>query len=179
MAKAFSRGDLAMTLNGFSSAVAIAVLATTALTAQAPAGAADVLTTHRLSAQLATDIAVGAIAACTKLTYNITAAVVDSDGVTQALIRGDGAGIHTVQTAHDKAFTAVTYGRPGSETQKAFVASPPSGVILKEPHLIPGDGGLPIKIGNEVVGALGVSGSPGKDEVCGNAALDAVRSRLR
>ena len=67
----------------------------------------------------------------------------------------------------------------GSETQKAYLASPPQGVILKEPYLIPGDGGLPIKIGNEVVGALGVSGSPGKDEVCGNAALDLVRARLK
>jgi uncharacterized protein GlcG (DUF336 family) len=169
-----------MTLRSFSHNAAIVAFAITTLaTVPAPARGADVLTTHRLSAQLADEIAVGAIAACTKLTYNITAAVVDSDGVTQALIRGDGAGIHTVQAAHDKAFTAVTYGRPGSETQKTFVASPPSGVILKEPYLLPGDGGLPIKIGNEVVGALGVSGSPGKDEVCGNAALDAVRSRLK
>lgn len=147
--------------------------------ATAPVRAADVLTTHRLSAQLATEIAVDAIAACNKMTYAVTAAVVDDDGVTQALIRGDGAGIHTVQTALDKAFTAVSYGRPGSETNKTYLANPPQGVILKEPHLIPGDGGLPIRIGNEVVGALGISGSPGKDEVCGNAALDAVRARLK
>jgi uncharacterized protein GlcG (DUF336 family) len=158
--------------------LALSALAAMAV-ATAPARSADVLTTHRLSAQLATEIAVDAIAACAKMTYTITAAVVDSDGVTQVLIRADGAGIHTVQAAHDKAFTAVSYGRAGSETQKAYLASPPQGVILKEPYLIPGDGGLPIKIGNEVVGALGVSGSPGKDEVCGNAALDLVRSRLK
>jgi uncharacterized protein GlcG (DUF336 family) len=158
--------------------LALSALAAMAV-ATAPARSADVLTTHRLSAQLATEIAVDAIAACAKMTYTITAAVVDSDGVTQVLIRADGAGIHTVQAAHDKAFTAVSYGRAGSEAQKAYLASPPQGVILKEPYLIPGDGGLPIKIGNEVVGALGVSGSPGKDEVCGNAALDLVRSRLK
>ena len=159
------------------------ILALSAVAAMAvatvPARSADVVTTHRLSAQLATEIAVDAIAACAKMTYTITAAVVDSDGVTQVLIRADGAGIHTVQAAHDKAFTAVSYGRAGSKTQKAYLASPPQGVILKEPYLIPGDGGLPIKIGNEVVGALGVSGSPGKDEVCGNAALDMVRTRLK
>jgi len=145
----------------------------------APARGADVLTTHRLSAALATDIAVAAIAACSKMTYATTAAVVDSDGVTQALIRGDGAGIHTVQAARDKAYTAVTYGRPGSAVGKRYTADPPSGVILKEPYLIPGDGGLPIKIGNEVVGALGISGSPGKDEVCGNTALGSVSARLK
>jgi uncharacterized protein GlcG (DUF336 family) len=158
---------------------AIAILGAVLAVATVPARAADVIATHRLSAQLATEIAVDAIAACSKMTYAITAAVVDSDGVTQALIRGDGAGIHTVQAAHDKAFTAVSYGRPGSETNKTYLANPPQGVILKEPHLIPGDGGLPIRIGNEVVGALGISGSPGKDEVCGNAALDQVRARLK
>jgi uncharacterized protein GlcG (DUF336 family) len=167
-----------MTVHRFSHATALAALVAAGATT-APASSADVLTTHRLSAALATDIAVAAIAACTKLGYTITASVVDIDGVNQALIRGDGAGIHTVQAARDKAFTAVTYGRPGSATQEAYVKSPPSGVILKEPYLIPGDGGLPIKIGTETVGALGVSGSPGKDEVCGNAALDSVKARLK
>ena len=146
--------------------------------APAPARAADVLTTHRLSAALATDIAIAAIAACEKLTYKITATVVDLDGVPQAMIRGDGAGIHTVQAARDKAFTAVTYGRAGSEIAEQYKTNP-SAVSLKQPFLIPGDGGLPIKIGGEVVGALGISGSPGKDEVCGNAALDTVKARLK
>ncbi len=162
-----------------SSQIAACALALTIASTATPARAADVLPTHRLSSQLATEIASDAIAACAKLTYAITATVVDADGIIQALIRGDGAGIHTVQTAQDKAFTAVTYGRPGSETGKSYYDNPTSGVILKEPHLLPGDGGLPIKIGNEVVGALGISGSPGKDEVCGNAALDQVRSRLK
>jgi uncharacterized protein GlcG (DUF336 family) len=144
----------------------------------APARAVDVLPTHRLSAALATDIAVAAIAACTKLGFTITASVVDSDGVNQVLIRGDGAGIHTVQTAQDKAYTAATYGRATSAVAEGYKTNP-SGVILKEPHLIPSDGGLPIKIGTEIVGALGISGSPGQDEVCGNAALDTVRARLR
>ena len=166
-----------MTFRTFPRILALAAVAAIG-TAAVPARAADVLPTHRLSAAVATDIAVAAIAACEKMTYAITATVVDYDGVVQALIRGDGAGIHTVQTAQDKAFTAVTYGRPGSATGKSYTDSP-SGVILKEPHLIPGDGGLPIKIGNEVVGALGISGSPGKDEVCGNAALDQVRARLK
>jgi uncharacterized protein GlcG (DUF336 family) len=170
--------DRLMTFRAFPLCLAMLAMIGIGVSAT-PARSADVLTTHRLSAGLATDIAIAAIAACTKLTYAITAAVVDSDGVTQVLIRGDGAGIHTVQAAHDKAFTAVTYGRAGSEVGKGYVANPPSGVILKEPYIIPGDGGLPIKVGNEVVGALGVSGSPGKDEVCGNAAIDGVQSRLK
>jgi uncharacterized protein GlcG (DUF336 family) len=167
-----------MTVRLFPELMAIAALTAMALGA-APARAADTLPTHRLSAELATDIAVASIAACTKLTYKITAVVVDADGVPIALIRGNGAGIHTVQTAQDKAFTAVTYGRPGSATAEIFTKDPTNGVIAKEPRILPGDGGLPIRIGDEVVGALGISGSPGKDEVCGNAALDTVRARLK
>jgi uncharacterized protein GlcG (DUF336 family) len=167
-----------MTARRLSHTIALTACAVLALPS-APARAADVLATHRLSSALATDIAVRAVTECVKLTFTCTAAVVDIDGVTQALVRGDGAGIHTVQASHDKAFTAVTYGRPGSEVAKTYVASPPSGVILKEPFLLPGDGGLPIRIGTELVGALGISGTPGKDEVCGHAALDAVAARLK
>jgi uncharacterized protein GlcG (DUF336 family) len=166
-----------MTLRAFSQLAAVAALAAMGL-ATVPARGADVLATHRLSAALATDIAVASIAACAKMGYAITAAVVDMDGVNQALIRGDGAGIHTVTTARDKAYTAVTYGRATSAVGEQYKTRP-SAVILKEPYLIPGDGGLPIKIGTETVGALGISGSPGKDEVCGHTALDSVSARLK
>lgn len=144
-----------------------------------PARGADVLPTHRLSAALATDLVVDAIAACSKLGFAISAAVLDAGGVPQAVVRGDGAGLHTVQAAQDKAFTAITYGRATSATVERQRTNGPSGIIAKEPHLVADQGGLPIEIGNEVVGALGVSGSPGKDEVCGNAAIDQVRARLR
>jgi uncharacterized protein GlcG (DUF336 family) len=167
-----------MTIRPFPQLMAIAALSALAIGA-APARAADIIPTHRISAQLATDIAVASIVACEKLTYTITATVVDADGVPIALIRGDGAGIHTVQTAQDKAFTAVSYGRVGSATADIFKKDPTNGVIAKERRILPADGGLPIRIGNEVVGALGISGSPGKDEVCGNAALDTVRARLK
>jgi uncharacterized protein GlcG (DUF336 family) len=161
-----------------SLALALATGIFAASAAPLPARAADIVHTHRLSAALATDIAIGAIAACTKLGYPITAAVVDADGVTQALIRGDGAGVHTVQAARDKAFTAVTYGRATSAVAAQF-KDHFSGVIQKEPYLIAGEGGLPIAFGSSVIAALGVSGSPGKDEECGHAALDAVAARLK
>lgn len=167
-----------MTLRSIPHLIVFTALALTGL-APSPARSADVLPTHRISAALATELAEAAIAACTKLTYAITAAVVDADGVTQALIRGDGAGIHTVQAAHDKAYTAVTYSNATSAVAERNKNAGPAGVIVKEPYLIGGDGGLPLKIGNEVVGALGVSGSPGKDEVCGNAAIDQIRAHLK
>jgi uncharacterized protein GlcG (DUF336 family) len=40
-------------------------------------------------------------------------------------------------------------------------------------------GGLPIKVGDEVVGAVGVSGSPGKDDICSQAGIDRVADQLK
>lgn len=142
----------------------------------APARSADVLPTHRLAAALANEVVAGAIAACTKMGYPITAAVVDVDGIVQVLVRGDGAGIHTVQTAEDKAFTAVTYNAVTSTIAERLKTN---GVAIKEPRLIAGAGGLPLRIGNELVGALGVSGSPGQDEECGNAGIALIRARMK
>ena len=59
--------------------------------------AADVLTTHRISAALANEAVGAAVASCAKQGYSETAVLLDSDGVRQAVLRGDGAGIHTLR----------------------------------------------------------------------------------
>ena len=41
------------------------------------------------------------------------------------------------------------------------------------------DGGVPIKLGNDVIGGVGVAGSPGKDEQCAIAGLDKVKAALQ
>jgi len=64
-----------------------------------PAFAQDVLTTHRLSAALAAEAVGEAVATCAKQGYKVTAAIVDTDGVTQALLRGDGASMTTLPAA--------------------------------------------------------------------------------
>src|ERR1700728_2905561 len=86
---------------------ALAAAALVALVAPA-ALAADVVTTHRLSAALAHEAVGAAVAACAKQGYSETAVVVDGDGVRQAELRGDGAGIHTLDSAYDKAYTSLT-----------------------------------------------------------------------
>ena len=60
-----------------------------------PAMAQDVLTAHRLSAALAAEAVVEAVASCAKQGYKVTAAIVDDDGVVQAMLRGDGASMTT------------------------------------------------------------------------------------
>jgi uncharacterized protein GlcG (DUF336 family) len=81
-----------------------------------PAGAAlsgsiccaDTLRTHRIPAQLAVEAASETVSECTKQGYRETAVVLDADGATIVALRGDGAGIHTLDSAHDKAYTSVS-----------------------------------------------------------------------
>src|ERR1700733_11182863 len=70
---------------------------------------ADTLPTHRIPAALAAEAAEEAVAACARQGYHETAAVLDADGATIATLRGDGAGIHTLDSAYDKAYTSVSF----------------------------------------------------------------------
>src|SRR5216683_4423955 len=69
---------------------------------------ADTLPTHRIPAALAVEAASETIAVCGKQGYRETAVVLDADGATIVAVRGDGAGIHTLDSAHDKAYTSVS-----------------------------------------------------------------------
>ena len=140
---------------------------------------AGVIPTHRLSAAMASEAVQGAIAECAKLGFAVSATVLDADGVTQVLVRGDGAGVHTLKAAHDKAFTAVTFRSPTSAlVARVKAGNGPAAIIAKEPNLVLDEGGEPITIGKEVVGAIGVSGSKGKDQDCGKAGIALIRSQL-
>jgi len=141
--------------------------------------AADVLTTHRIAAALANEAVGAAVASCAKQDYAETVVLIDSDGVRQALLRGDGAGIHTLDSAYDKAYTSLTFkADTGALMQRAKVLAP---LTSRLPHLLLFQGGLVIKIGDEVVGAIGAAGAPGGqlDEACARAGLDAIRARLK
>src|SRR5258708_31346605 len=70
---------------------------------------ADTLPTHRIPAALAVEAASETIAVCGKQGYRETAVVLDADGATIVAVRGDGAGIHTLDSAHDKAYTSVSF----------------------------------------------------------------------
>jgi uncharacterized protein GlcG (DUF336 family) len=74
----------------------------------APASAQGLLTSHRISSVAAGELVAGAVAACKEQGYNVTATLLDIDGVRQAMLRGDGAGIATLDVSNDKAYTAMT-----------------------------------------------------------------------
>ena len=146
-----------------------------------PAAAQGLVAIHRISAAIANELVVGAVAACKQQNYNVTAVVLDIDGVRQALLRGDGAGIATLEVAYDKAFTSISTRSDTGVLVDRFKTTPPSQFFLKPPHMLLLQGAIVIKVGEETIGALGVSGAPGgdKDEACARAALDGAAGRLK
>jgi len=156
-------------------------LAAVALGAVCAAPASAALIMHRdLSLSIARTIAEAAVAACAAKTYAVSAVVVDRDGETIVEMRGDDAAPHTMENARRKAYTAMTFRQPTAEYAKKL--QDPNSVAHQQvtlPNVIAIPGGQPIKIGTEVVGGVGVSGSPGVDDDCVNAGLDKVKDQLQ
>jgi uncharacterized protein GlcG (DUF336 family) len=141
---------------------------------------AEMLVHHDLPYAVAIDIARATIENCASKTYAVSAVVVDRDGVTIVSIRGDNVGPHTVENARRKAYTAMSFKTPTTAYAKRFAdndATVRQQVTL--PSVIAIGGGLPIKFGNEVIGGVGASGSPGVDEGCVQAGLDKVADQLK
>ena len=144
--------------------------------------AQGLMVTHRIPAELASQAAAEAVASCTKQGYAETAVVVDADGVRQAVLRGDRAGSHTLDSANDKAYTAASFKTDTSALFERSKTAPGfANLFTQLPHLILLGGGLVIKVGDEVVGAIGAAGAPGAnlDDACAKAGLDKIRDQLK
>jgi uncharacterized protein GlcG (DUF336 family) len=151
-------------------------------TTDTPAFADDVFITHRLSAELANTVVTEAVASCARQGYAETAVVVDADGVRQAVLRGDRAGSHSLDSANDKAYTAASFKSDTSAlVERAKTVPGFSALFTQLPHLVLFGGGIVIKMDDEVIGAIGAAGAPGAnlDEACARAGLDKIRDRLK
>jgi uncharacterized protein GlcG (DUF336 family) len=135
---------------------------------------------HDLPYAVALTIARGTLESCAAKGYAVSVVVVDHDGETIVAIRGDNAAPHTMENARRKAYTAMTFKVSTTEYSKRYVDNNP---VVRQQVTLPGviaiPGGLPIKLGNEVVGGAGASGSPGVDEPCVQAGLDAAADQLK
>ena len=138
-----------------------------------------VLTQKNVSLFLAQAIANAALAQCESMGFKVSVAVIDRAGLQVVMLRGDGAGLHTPEGADRKAYTARTYGSPSADFAKRVTSGPEYGPAIQYTRVLALGGGLPIKVGNEVIGAVGVSGSPGKDDVCSQAGIDKVADQLK
>jgi uncharacterized protein GlcG (DUF336 family) len=140
----------------------------------------EMLVHHDLPYAAALTIAQEAVVSCAAKGYAESAVVVDRDGETIVAIRGDNAGPHTMENARRKAYTAMSFRISTTEYAKRYADNNP--VIRQQvtlPNVIAIPGGLPIKVGDEVVGGIGASGSPGVDEPCVQAGLDKAADQLK
>ena len=156
-----------------------AVLA--AVISAAPASAQGLITEQRISAALVNEALAAAVATCVTNGNRITAVLVDIDGVRQGMLRGDGASIHTADSAFIKAYTAVTYREDTIILEEKLKNGQMSILQTKLPNVAVAGGGVAIKVNGATIGAIGVGGSPGgdKDTVCARAGIDKIRDRLK
>jgi uncharacterized protein GlcG (DUF336 family) len=151
------------------------------------AQAQGTITTHRLSGTLAHEAVGEAVAACAKNGYAVTAIVVDINGVRQAVLRGDGAAVHTLDSAYAKAYTAASLVpiRKETSTKELFerISKNPSTTasLGNLPNITFTPGGVTLMIDKEAIGGIGVGGAPGGnfDDECANAAIAKIRDRMK
>ncbi len=155
--------------------VAIAALVALASSAQAQ----GLVTEKNLSLAMAQTIANAAMDKCIAMGFKISVVVVDRDGMQLVMLRGDGAGLHTPEGADRKAYTARTFRAPSADFVKRMMNDPSAAGSKEYTRVLALAGGLPIKVGDDVVGAVGVSGSPGKDDDCSQAGIDKVAALLK
>jgi uncharacterized protein GlcG (DUF336 family) len=169
-----TQGDVVMLLlKKTSAALAISAALSTAVLAQ------GLVTQKNISLAMAQTIAQAALTQCESMGFKVSVAVVDRGGQTIVMLRGDGAGLHTPEGAERKAYTARTFSQPSADFVKRLSERPDTVGSRQYTRVLALGGGLPIKAGNETVGAVGISGSPGKDDVCSQAGIDKVADQLK
>jgi uncharacterized protein GlcG (DUF336 family) len=150
-----------------------------AATLSSSAVAQGVVTQKTLSLAMAQTIANGAIAKCQSMGFKIAVSVLDRGGLALVMLRDESASLHTVESSDRKAYTARTFRQPSAAIVKRILDNPAVAGFKEYTRVIALAGGLPIKIGDDVIGAIGVSGSPGKDDDCAQAGIDKVADQLK
>jgi uncharacterized protein GlcG (DUF336 family) len=158
---------------------ALAVLSTLG-TAAAQAAGSGTYAVRLMTPETAQKAVTAALADCRKRGFQVAVAVVDRSGVAQALLRDRIAGPHTVQTAINKGYTAISFRTDTLEFAKLTGPQSPASGIRQIPNVIAVGGGVQISAGGQLLGAIGVSGAPTgeADELCAKAGLEAIRDDI-
>jgi uncharacterized protein GlcG (DUF336 family) len=133
-----------------------------------------------LTADLAVEAAQAAIASCKAQGWNVSVTVADRTGLPKLVLVGDGAGGVGREVTRRKAYTSALLGISTDDFAKR-IASGGFNPSVYDPQMVSGPGGVPIKIGNETIGAIAAAGAPGgdKDEACAKAGLAKISDRLK
>ncbi|HEE9786309.1 TPA: heme-binding protein [Enterobacter soli] len=152
--------------------VAAFIAGSVSLTAQA-----DVLAQKNISLAQANALATSAIQACMAKNYQVTVTVVDRAGIIKAVQRTDNAGPHTVKASEMKAYTSLSTKNASGKVMEAAQSNAGAQNMRDVPGFLLLAGGLPLKLGDEVIGAIGIGGAPGGhlDEACAQQAIDSLK----
>jgi len=147
--------------------------------AAAPADA-QLLARKDLSLAAALTIATTAADLCKSQGYRVSVTVVGRNGEVILQMRGDDAPPHTMENSFRKAYSARTFRVPSGELVKRVKDNPTAPFVYLS-NVVAAQGALPVKVGDDVIGAVGVSGAPGcdKDEVCAKAGIDKAADTLK
>ncbi len=148
------------------------------------AAAQGLVTQKALSQEMAQAIVQGTVERCRADGFSVSVSVIDVSGLLKAFVRDDGNnGPHTIDLSRRKAYTALTFA---SRWATSLEAAKAWGHALGSPMPnVEGTtglgGGVPIKVGDVTIGAVGVSGAVGgdKDEVCAKAGISKVAHLLK
>ena len=163
-------------------------LAALAAAVSQPALGQGLIVKKRLSSALAHEAVAEAVAVCAKAGYAVTVVIVDNEGVRQAVLRGDGATVHTLDSAFAKAYTAASLApvrKDGSTKALSERIARTPGVstagLASLPNINFTPGGVTIMAGEEAIGGIGIGGAPGGnfDHDCAVAALDKIKDRMK
>src|SRR5260221_4283843 len=136
-------------------------LALLAVSFAAPVAAQNTVNEATVSTDAAMQIATAALAACRADGQKVTVTIVDHAGREKLRVRDDGAAPHTEVHSFRKAYTAVSYKTPSGEYGKRVKELSNLGPVLL-PNITTAAGGVPILAGERVIGAVGISGTPGR-----------------
>ncbi|MDF3822780.1 heme-binding protein [Leptospira sp. 96542] len=145
------------------------------------ASAQAVRSEKNMSLELANQLASGTLASCAANGYNVAVTVVDRAGTVRAVQRADNAGPHTLEASRLKAYTSASAKNSTLAIMEASQKNPAAANLGSIPGYLLLGGGVPVKAGDEVIGAVGVGGAPGGhlDEQCAVAAIAKVQSQLK
>jgi uncharacterized protein GlcG (DUF336 family) len=148
------------------------------VSAQSPQG---VVMVRDLSLALATQIAQGALDHCRAMNFKVGVSVVDRGGHVMISMRDDGTAHHVIELAERKAYTARIFRQTTREFVERIINNPRSQGLKDTKGALASFGGVPIKVGEDTIGGVGVSGAPGgpNDEACAVAGIAQAADQLK
>jgi uncharacterized protein GlcG (DUF336 family) len=153
---------------------------TAAASAPGPTNPQGVIMQRSVSLSLAKAIAEATLAACREKGYHTAAAVVDRAGQVLVILRDEQGTAQLAEMARRKAYTARMFRTTTLEFQKRTADNPQYAGQRNLPDILALSGGVPIKVGDETIGAVGSAGSTlEQDDACAKAGVAKVADLLK